>query len=42
MSSLGRLALPLSVAGFVLAAGSGLTMFPSQPEELPANRAVVV
>ncbi len=38
---LARLALPLSLAGFGLAAASGLTMFMSQPQELLANRAFV-
>lgn len=39
---LARLALPLTLAGFALAAASGLTMFASQPGELIANRAFVV
>ncbi len=38
---LARLALPLSLAGFALAAASGLTMFISQPQELLANAAFV-
>lgn len=37
--SLGRLALPVSVAGFALAALTGLTMFATQPEELLPNPA---
>ena len=36
---LARLALATAVSGFVLAAGSGLLMFASQPGELLANRA---
>ena len=39
---LARFALPVSLAGFALAAGSGSTMFLSQPAELLANRAFVV
>ncbi|PPE69946.1 hypothetical protein IS481_00365 [Caldimonas thermodepolymerans] len=39
--ALARLALGLSVAGFLLAAASGLTMFATQPGELLANRAFV-
>ena len=39
LGSLGRLALPVSVAGFVLAALTGLTMFATQPEELLPNPA---
>ena len=39
---LARLALPLSLAGFGLAAGTGLTMFISQPGELLANRVFVL
>ena len=35
---LARLALPISLAGFGLAAASGLLMFSSQPAELLANR----
>lgn len=37
--SLARLALPVSAAGFGLAAASGLTMFASQPAELLVNPA---
>lgn len=37
--ALGRLALRTSVAGFALAAASGLVMFASQPGELLANDA---
>ena len=36
--ALARLALPLSLAGFALAAAAGLLMFSSQPAELIANR----
>ena len=36
---LARLALSIALAGFGLAAGSGLLMFASQPGELLANRA---
>jgi hypothetical protein len=42
MVPLARLALPLTLAGFALAAGTGLTMFASQPAELLANRVFVV
>jgi len=42
MAPLARLALPLTLAGFALAAGTGLTMFASQPAELLANRVFVV
>lgn len=37
--SLARLALPVAVAGFSLAAVSGLLMFASQPAELLVNSA---
>lgn len=37
--ALARLALPLALAGFALAAATGLLMFASQPQELLANRA---
>lgn len=37
--SLARLALPVAVAGFALAAASGLVMFASQPAELLVNPA---
>ncbi len=40
--ALARFALPLALAGFALAAASGLTMFASQPGELLANRAFVL
>jgi hypothetical protein len=40
--ALARLALPLTLAGFALAATSGSLMFASQPTELIANRAFVV
>jgi hypothetical protein len=36
---LARLSLGLALAGFALAAASGLLMFASQPQELLANRA---
>lgn len=39
VSALARLSLVLVALGFVLAAGSGLLMFATQPEELLANRA---
>lgn len=42
VAPLARLALPLTLAGFGLAAGTGLTMFISQPGELLANRVFVV
>jgi hypothetical protein len=38
-TALAKLALPLAVLGFALAAASGLTMFASQPGELIANAA---
>ena len=38
-SALARLSLVLVALGFALAAGSGLLMFATQPEELLANRA---
>lgn len=41
LPALARLALPLSVGGFVLVAASGLTMFGAQAGELLANRAFV-
>jgi hypothetical protein len=40
--ALARLALPVSLAGFGLAAATGLTMFISQPGELLSNRVFVV
>jgi hypothetical protein len=40
--ALARLALPLTLAGFALAATSGSLMFASQPGELIANRAFVI
>lgn len=40
--ALARLALPVSLAGFCLAAATGLTMFISQPAELLANRVFVI
>jgi hypothetical protein len=39
VADLARLSLGLALAGFGLAALSGLTMFASQPQELLANRA---
>jgi hypothetical protein len=39
---LARLALPLTLAGFVLAATTGSLMFASQPGDLIANRVFVV
>jgi hypothetical protein len=41
-AELARLSLSLAVAGFAVAAGSGLLMFASQPAELLANRAFVL
>lgn len=38
LPALARLALPLVLAGFGLAALTGLTMFATQPQELLANR----
>lgn len=38
LDKLARLALPIAVAGFALAAASGLAMFASQPGDLIANR----
>jgi hypothetical protein len=40
--ALARLSLTLALAGFSLAAASGLLMFATQPDELLANRAFVV
>ena len=42
VAALGRLALPLSLAGFGLIVASGTLMFASQPQELLANRAFAV
>ena len=42
VAALARLALSLSVAGFGLAAASGLLMFSSQPGDLLANRPFVI
>lgn len=39
LPALARLSLTLSLAGFALAAASGLTMFATQPQELLANGA---
>ena len=41
LHAMARLALPVTLAGFGLAAASGLLMFASHPEELIANRAFV-
>ena len=41
VAPLARLALPVTLAGFGLAAASGLVMFAGQPGELVANRAFV-
>jgi hypothetical protein len=41
-AALARLSLTLAGCGFLLAAGSGLLMFASQPAELLANRAFVL
>lgn len=40
--ALARLSLTLALAGFSLAAASGLLMFATQPDELLANRAFIV
>lgn len=42
LQPLARFALPVSLAGFAIAAASGSTMFLSQPGELLANRAFTV
>ena len=42
VAPLARLALPLSLAGFALAAASGSLMFASQPLELLQNRAFTI
>ena len=42
VADLARLALPLTLAGFALAATSGSLMFASQPGDLIANRIFVV
>jgi hypothetical protein len=39
---LGRLALPVTLAGFGLAAATGLLMFMAQPQDLLANRAFLL
>lgn len=41
-AALARLALPVTIAGFALAAVSGLVMFASQAEEMIRNRAFVI
>lgn len=42
LDALARLALPLSLAGFVLVAASGLAMFATDPAELLSKRVFVV
>lgn len=42
VQALARLALPVTLCGFALAATTGLTMFASQPLDLIANRAFVL
>ena len=42
VAPLARLSLSLALAGFGVAAASGLTMFAAQPQELLANRAFVL
>ena len=42
LGPLARLALPLTLAGFGLAAFSGLSMFATQPDELLANRVFII
>lgn len=42
LKALARLALPVSLAGFVLAAGSGLLMFAAHPGDMLANRAFLL
>ena len=42
LAPLARLALPLTLAGFALAATTGPLMFASQPGDLIANRAFVI
>ncbi len=42
VAALARLALPLSLLGFGLAAASGLAMFAAHPGELLANRPFVI
>jgi hypothetical protein len=42
VEALARLALPLTLAGFAVAAASGSLMFASQPQELIANRVFVI
>ena len=42
VAALARLALPLSLLGFGLAAGSGLAMFAAHPGEMLANRPFVI
>jgi hypothetical protein len=42
LADVARLALATAIAGFALAAASGLTMFAAQPQELIANKAFVL
>jgi hypothetical protein len=42
VQALARLALPLALAGFALAAGSGALMFASQPADLLASRVFLI
>jgi len=42
VAALARLSLAVTLAGFALAAASGLLMFASQPQELLANRSFVL
>jgi len=42
LRALARLAMTISLAGFAIAAGSGLLMFASQPLELIGNRSFLV
>ena len=39
---LARLALPVSLAGFCLVAGSGLLLFAANPNDMLANRATLI
>lgn len=42
LPALARLALPVSLGGFALAAASGLLLFAAQPNEMLANRAFLL
>ncbi len=42
IAALARLSLSIALAGFALAAASGLLMFATQPSELLANRAFLI